>query len=90
MEVADRLAEKGKEVIISALDATFQRKPFGRILDLIPRCEKVIKLTSVCVNCGKDASFTQRLTSDTAIEVIGGAEMDKPGCRLCYQKVSRM
>jgi len=88
VEVADNLASKGKVVIISALDATFQRKPFGRILELVPLSEEVIKLTAVCASCSNDASFTQRLTDDSAVEIIGGSEMYKPVCRACYKSNS--
>lgn len=36
-------------------------KAFNRILELIPLCEKVKKLTAVCWYCKKDnASFTKR------------------------------
>ncbi len=84
VEVANRLAEAGKVVIISALDGTFQRKPFGRILELVPLAEEVIKLTAVCAVCGKDASFSQRLTCEKAVEVIGGEDMYRPVCRACF------
>jgi thymidine kinase len=43
------MANKNKIVIIAALDGTFQRKPFGNILNLIPKAEKVTKLNAVCV-----------------------------------------
>ena len=36
---------------------TFQRKPFGSVLELIPVAELVTKLTAVCMVCFKDASF---------------------------------
>lgn len=36
VEVAEYLANKGIVVIIAALDSTFQRKPFGNIINLIP------------------------------------------------------
>lgn len=45
----------GKTVIVGGLDGDFQRKPFGKILDLIPRAEHIVKLTAVCFNCGGDA-----------------------------------
>ena len=44
VEESERLAMAGKTVIISALDATFERKAFGRILELVPLAEKITKL----------------------------------------------
>ncbi len=84
MEISDKLAAAGKIVIISALDGTFQRKPFGRILELVPLAEQVIKLNAVCAVCGKDASFSQRLSCEKKVELIGGEDMYRPVCRACF------
>lgn len=49
VEFSETMANLGKTVIIAALDGTFERKPFGRILELIPLAENVTKLDAVCV-----------------------------------------
>lgn len=36
LDVSEHLANSGIVVIIAALDGTFQRKPFGNILNLVP------------------------------------------------------
>lgn len=84
VEFADRWANRGKVVIIGALDATFERKPFGHILNLIPIAEQVMKLSAVCMLCHRDASFTKRIGSETAVEVIGGADKYLSTCRECF------
>ena len=84
-EFTERAANLGMVVIVAALDGDFQRKPFGKICELVPKSESVTKLSAVCTSCKiNSASFTQRTTSDTAQEVIGGAEMYRPVCRKCY------
>lgn len=82
--VAENLANKGKIIIIAALDGTFQRLPFNKICDLIPLCEKVIKLNAVCKKCFGNASFSKRITNEKEIEIIGGLEKYQPVCRKCY------
>jgi len=77
-------ADGGKVVIVAGLDSTFQRKPFGSMLDLIPLAEEVTKLSSVCLKCGREAAFTHRTTPETAVEVIGGSESYEPLCRSCF------
>jgi len=77
-------AKSGQTVIVAALDGTFQRRPFGSVLELIPLSEQVTKLSAVCVLCYNDASFTRRLGSETKIEVIGGAEKYLAVCRKCF------
>ena len=68
-ERAEQWANAGKNVLVSALDATFQRRPFMNVLELIPLAENVIKLTAVCSNCHSSASFTKRLSSETDVQV---------------------
>ncbi len=74
VEMTELFASQGKKVVISALDGDFRRKPFGRVLELVPMAESVTKLTAVCTFCHADAPFTRRITTETAIEVIGGAD----------------
>ena len=46
----EEMANTGKCVIVAALDGTFERKPFGSVLELIPLSESVTKLDAVCVD----------------------------------------
>ena len=57
---AEEMANRGKFVVVAALDGTFQRKPFGDILSLVPLAENVTKLNAVCMNCFGDAAFRYR------------------------------
>lgn len=84
VEFCEELANKGKTIIVAALDGTFQRKAFGNILSLVPLAENVIKLNAVCMNCFKDAAFTKRLGGEKKIEIIGGAERYWSVCRECF------
>ncbi|OQR74828.1 thymidine kinase [Tropilaelaps mercedesae] len=83
---AERMASKGKVVIVAALDGTFQRKGFANILELVPYSESVIKLQAVCMMCYRGAAFTKRTGNETEVEVIGGAEKYMAVCRTCYTK----
>jgi len=66
------------------LDGTFERKPFGDILSLIPLSESVVKLNAVCMKCYADAAFSKRIGAEKAVEVIGGADKYLSVCRQCY------
>lgn len=85
MDVANELVASGKIVIIAALDGTYERKPFGTVLNLIPMAEKVDKLTAVCAYCSGDAAFTMRLTHERGVQVIGGKDKYASVCRGCYK-----
>ncbi|KAK7072749.1 Thymidine kinase, cytosolic [Halocaridina rubra] len=84
VEFAEEMANRGKIVIVAALDGTFQRSGFGNILSLVPLCESVVKLTAVCMICFEEASYTRRTSSETSVEVIGGSEKYIATCRKCY------
>ncbi|KAK7794110.1 hypothetical protein R5R35_012603 [Gryllus longicercus] len=81
---SEKLANKGKIVIVAALDGTYQRLPFGDILNLVPLAESVVKLSAVCMKCFKDASYTKRTTNECELEVIGGADKYMSVCRECH------
>lgn len=84
VQFCDYMANKGKIVIVAALDSTFERKEFGDILKLIPLAENVVKLNAVCMVCYDIASFSKRITDEKKLEVIGGVEKYMSVCRKCY------
>ncbi len=83
------MLEIGKKVYICGLDGDFERKKFGTILDLIPLCDKVTKLTSICSLCrdGTPGIFSMRLTNEK-MQTVVGSENYIPVCRKCYNKKS--
>lgn len=83
VEFSEEMANLGKIVIIAALDSTFQRKPFGHVIELIPLAESVVKLSAICV-CGKEAAFSKRITAETDVEIIGGVDKYIAVCRKCF------
>jgi thymidine kinase len=84
LQFCEQMAEKGKIVIVAALDGTFQRKPFGDVLHLVPIAESVTKLHAVCAFCFRDAAFTKRLGDEKEIEIIGGSDKYVSVCRDCF------
>jgi len=76
-----------KKVYVCGLDSDFERKKFGQILDLIPLCDKVHKLTSLCSQCknGTPGIFSMRLTLDKQ-QTLVGSDNYIPVCRKCYEQ----
>lgn len=72
-----------KNVYICGLDGDFKRQKFGTILDLVPLCDKVIKLRSKCDYCNSPALFSHRITQEKKQIVIGVMNY-VPLCRSCY------
>lgn len=83
----EKWANRGKVVIVAALDSTYERKPFGSIPYLVPLADSVKKLNAVCVSCARDAAFTKRRSKESiseSVEVIGGDELYMAVCRGCF------
>lgn len=83
--VIDMVERNNKTVYICGLDGDFKRNKFGEILDLLPFCDNVVKLKSLCSLCrnGKRALFSHRVTEEQG-QVIIGSDNYKPLCRSCY------
>jgi thymidine kinase len=84
-EVVDDMLQKGKKVYVCGLDGDFKRHKFGQMLDLIPLCDKVTKLTSLCSICknGTPGIFSKRITTEKE-QTIVGSDNYIPVCRICY------
>jgi thymidine kinase len=82
--------EEGKKVYICGLDGDFQRNKIGNLLELIPMCDKMSKLHSLCSMCknGTLAPFTFRSTCETE-QVLIGNDIYMPLCRSCYNIQTR-
>ena len=75
-----------KHVVVSGLDGDFNRNVFGQILELIPICDTVDKLTAYCCKCnnGTSAPFTKKCSNTGQIIEIGGIDKYIPVCRYHY------
>lgn len=87
VEFCTNLADKhGKIVIISALSSNFNRNVFKSIGSIIPHCDSIDMLKSVCIQCSNDACFTMKTGDESKIIEIGGLDMYQPVCRKCYNQ----
>jgi thymidine kinase len=75
--------QDGKHVVCVGLDGDAQRKPFGEVLSLIPLCDNVEKIKSLCSECGdgSPALFTHRISSSSTQIQVGAEDSYMPLCR---------
>ena len=83
VEFVLQIERLNKIVIIAGLDGDSNRKPFGQILQCIPLCDEVVKLTAMDMvkKDGSAAIFTKRVNQDRQTVLVGAEES--------YQAVSR-
>lgn len=72
-----------KHVVCVGLDGDANRKPFGEILQLIPLCDTVEKIQSLCADCkdGTPALFSHRIVPSEAQVQVGAETLYEPLCR---------
>ena len=81
--------EDRKRVYICGLDGDFMRGQIGSLNELIPFCDKIEKLTSLCSRCrdGTRGIFSFRITNETEQKLIGCSNYI-PVCRRCYNALT--
>jgi len=85
------LVNSGKRVLAAGLDLDFKGIPFGPMPMLLAIADHVTKLKAICMTCGKEAHYTQRLVNEQPAKhndpliLIGAQESYQARCRNCYQ-----
>ncbi|HYP14641.1 MAG TPA: thymidine kinase [Bryobacteraceae bacterium] len=85
IEVAQQLADSGKQVILAGLDTDYMGRPFPPIPDLLALAEAITKTLAICMRCGNPAKHTQRLVGSSDLIVVGAAGMYEARCRRCFE-----
>jgi thymidine kinase len=82
--VVNKLADRGKRVIIAGLDQDFKGVPFEPIPQLLAVAEYITKTLAICVNCGNPADRTQRKIVSSERVLVGAADSYEARCRKCH------
>jgi thymidine kinase len=83
-EVCEELASRGVRVIVAGLDQDYLGRPFEPIPALLSVSEYITKTLAVCMQCGRPANRTQRITQSTERVVVGASEVYEARCRHCF------
>ena len=84
VDVCDRLANKGRRVIVAGLDQDYRGLPFEPIPQLLAIAEDITKTLAVCMVCGQPANKSQRLVKSKERILIGAEGAYEPRCRGCF------
>jgi thymidine kinase len=85
VEVANQLADSGKQVIIAGLDTDYMGRPFYPMPELLTLAESITKTLAICMRCGNPAKHTQRLVESEELIVVGAGNMYEARCRRCFE-----
>ena len=85
VDVAQQLADSGKQVIVAGLDTDYLGRPFPPMPDLLAVAESITKMLAICMRCGNPAKHTQRLVESADLIVVGAGGMYEARCRRCFE-----
>lgn len=77
----DGVESLAPNVVVAGLSGDYMRRPFGKILNLIPKADKVTFLKAKC-KCGAPASFTKRIGISKHIVNVNAHYI--PVCGTCH------
>jgi thymidine kinase len=80
----NRLADRGKRVIVAGLDQDFLGRPFEPMPQLLAIAEYITKTLAICVVCGDPANHTQRLVASADRVLVGASGIYEARCRHCF------
>jgi thymidine kinase len=84
VEIANKLAEQGKRVIVAGLDMDSKGMPFGPMPALMAVAEYVTKVHAICVVCGDIAHYSYRKVKNENQVMLGESDTYEARCRRCY------
>jgi thymidine kinase len=90
IKVCERLARRGKRVIVAGLDQDYAGRPFEPMPQLLAIAEYITKTLAICVVCGSPANRTYRKKKRSGRVVVGGADLYEARCRRCYELGSQV
>jgi thymidine kinase len=85
VKVCQRLANRGKRVIVAGLDQDYAGRPFEPMPQLLAVAEYITKTLAICVICGNPANRTYRKKRRSGRVIVGGADLYEARCRRCHE-----
>jgi thymidine kinase len=85
VRVCERLARRGKRVIVAGLDQDYAGRPFEPMPHLLAIAEYITKTLAICMVCGGPANRTYRKVRRSGRVLVGGADLYEARCRRCYE-----
>ncbi len=84
VEIAERLANGGRRVIVAGLDMDYRGQPFEPLPQLLAVSEYITKNLAICMVCGNPADRSQRVVNRDARFLVGESDAYEARCRRCW------
>lgn len=80
----EKLASNGRKFYIAGLNLTSEKKPFGKMGDLMCIADKIEIMTSICDICKSDDAIYTYYNGKKDEDILIGDSEYIPVCRSCY------
>ena len=87
VDTIEKMATNGKKFFISGLNLTAEKKPFGKMGDLMCMADNVQMMTSICEICKNENAIFSYFKGNKNCDVYVGDSEYIPVCRNCYNKL---
>ena len=81
VDIARKLADNGRRVIVAGLDTDWRGRPFGPMPQLLATADLIRKQYAICTSCGESATRTQRVVRNEEDILVGSFKMYEARCR---------
>ena len=87
INVIQNLVSKGKKFFIAGLNLTAEKKPFGKMGELLCNADNVNMLSSICECCHEDSAVYSFCNVKKTSDILIGDSEYMPVCASCYSKL---
>ena len=89
VKTIEKLADNGKKFYIAGLNLTSDKKPFGKMGDLMCIADNIKMMTSICEICKNDNAVFSYFKGKKDQDIVIGDGEYIPVCRECYNKLMK-
>ena len=89
VKVIEQMADCGKKFFIAGLNLTAEKKPFGKMADLLCISDNVHMLSAICDNCKNENAVLTYYKGGKDTDIVIGDRQYMALCRHCYDILTR-
>lgn len=82
-----KLVNKGKKFFVAGLNLTAERKPFGKMGELLCNSDNVQMMTAICECCHSDNAIYSFCKTEKNGDILIGDSQYMPVCSSCYARL---
>lgn len=89
VNIIQELADCGKKFFIAGLNLTSEKKPFGKMADLLCIADNIKMQNAICDNCKNENAVFTYFKGGKDTEIVIGDKQYLSLCRNCYELLSK-